>query len=409
MSAPNVDNANLRDCTKYCLDSIRTIIERFGPRPPGSDGERKCQEFLKEELAGMGLSPEIEAFPVAQKAFIAMPMVAALLALCSLPLYWFAPLVSPVPVLLAMVIFVCELFFYKHVLSLVFPKSTSYNLSASLAPSGEKRRRIILCGHADAAYEWNFNRLFPGFFPLFPILTVLSVSYVLLSTLAIAIMGGDAFGESAIWFNLGLGQFAALPGLMIGVLFTNFNVSAPGAGDNLSGSLAVVGLARLLHMENTVPENTEIVFLVTGSEEAGLEGAKAYVKAHQEEWKDVETICIAYDTLCEMEHFAVHVRDLNGRVRHDPRVCALAREAGKDCGLDLPDAVVEIGSSDGTAFTQAGIPTTALCAMDHAPAHYYHNRRDDCSVLSEECTMQTLRLSVAMAERYDREGLPDVS
>ena len=409
MPIPALDNENLRACADYCIESIRTIIERFGPRAPGSEGERQCQEFLSGELRETGLSPVIDPFPVAQKAFMAMPMVAAFLGLCSVPLYWFAPIFSPIPVVLALIVFVCELVFYYHILSLFFPKSTSHNLWAALPPSEEKKRRIILCGHADAAYEWTFHRLFPKFFPLFPILTVISVGYVLIVTLAIAIFGGNALADTGMWYYLGMGTYAAMPGLLFGLFFTNFEVSAPGAGDNLSGSLLVVGTARLLKQEKIALKNTEIVFLVTGSEEAGLEGARAFIKAHQPEWRDVETICIAIDTMCELEHLAVHIRDLNGRLPHDPRVCALVKDAGKDFDLDLPEAVVDVGSSDGTAFTQAGIPTTALCAMDHAPAHYYHNRRDDCSVLSLECMKQALRLSVAIVERYDRNGFPFVS
>jgi len=407
MSVPALDNTNLQVTAEYCLETIRSIIERFGPRPPGSEGERQCQEFLKGSLEDIGLSSTVEPFPVAQKAFMAMPMVAALLTLCALPLYWFSPRLSPIPVLLALVVFVCELVFYKHILSYLFPKSASHNLWAVLPPAGEKRRRIIFCGHADAAYEWTFHWLFPKIFPVFPILTVISVLYVLLATLAIAVFGGNAIGASGLWLYLGIGLFAALPGLLFGLFFTNFGVSAPGAGDNLSGSLLAVGLAHLLKKENITLENTEVVVLVTGSEEAGLEGAYAFIKAHKSEWQDVETICIACDTICELEHLAIHVRDLNGRLPHDPRVCSLVKEAGKACDLDLPEAVVDVGSSDGTAFTQAGIPTTALCAMDHAPAHYYHNRRDDCSVLSLACMKQALRLAVAIVERYDKEGLPE--
>ncbi len=407
MPIPGLDNDQLRACADYSVKTIGHIIERFGPRPPGSDGERKCQEFLRDELAELGLSPVVETFPVAQKAFMAMPMVCAALATLAVPLYWLAPRLSPVPALLALVVCVCELVFYKHILTPFFPKHESRNLWAAIPPAGETKRRIILGGHADVAFEWRFHRLLPRIFPLFPALTILSVSFVLLSTLAIALFGGNALtGERDLWFWLGVIQFAALPGLVCGLFFTDFTVAVPGAGDNLSGSLAVVALARLLKAEGITLNNTEVVVLVTGSEEAGLEGARAFINAHQQEWNDVETICVAYDTLCELEHLAVYVGDLNGRVRHDPRVCALVKEAGAACGLDLPEAVIPLGASDGAAFTQAGIPTAAVCAMDHAPAHFYHNRRDDVEVLSEECLAQSLRLSVAIVEAYDAQGLP---
>ena len=136
--------------------SISDFLERHGERPPGSPGERACQEQLKAELEAAGFNPTLEPFPVAQKAFMAMPLVCALLTLCSIPLYWIAPALSPLPVLLAVVAFVCELLFYRHVLTPFFPKSTSYNLYAALPPRGERKRRIVFAGHADAAYEWRF-------------------------------------------------------------------------------------------------------------------------------------------------------------------------------------------------------------------------------------------------------------
>ncbi|HNY87677.1 MAG TPA: hypothetical protein PKN23_14340, partial [Candidatus Hydrogenedentes bacterium] len=52
---------------------IRKICEEFGPRPPGSPGEARCQEYLAGELRAAGLDPVLETFPVAQKAFMAVP------------------------------------------------------------------------------------------------------------------------------------------------------------------------------------------------------------------------------------------------------------------------------------------------------------------------------------------------
>jgi len=380
--------------------SMKAIIERHGERPPGSPGERACQEQLKQELEAAGLTAVLEPFPVAQKAFMSMPLVCTLLTLCALPLYWVAPRLSPIPVILAVVVFVCELVFYSHILARLFPKSTSLNLSAALPADGGRKQRIILAGHADAAYEWRFHRWFPRIFPLFPILLFLSVLYVLGTTVAAAVTGGVYTG-SVLWQWLGLSHVFALPGLLIGLCFTNFKKVSPGAGDNLSGALCVTELVKWMKKETIAFENTEVVALVTGSEEAGLEGARAYIKAHRPEFDTVPTIVIAVDTAAELEHLAVYNRDLNGRVVHDPRVCELVREAGRECGLELRNATVTVGSSDGTAFTQAGIPTAAVCAMNPAPAHYYHNRRDTCDVVEEPCLAKVVELLWETCARYD--------
>lgn len=380
--------------------SMGDIIKKHGQRPPGSPGERACQEQLKQELVAVGFDVALEPFPVAQKAFMAMPLVCSLLTLCSLPLYWIAPRLSPLPTIFAVIVFVCELVYYNHILSRFFPKSTSLNLSASLPPSGERKQRIILAGHADAAYEWRFHRWCPRIFPVFVVLLLLSVLYVLGTTLAAALTGGVYTG-AAVWQWLGLSHVFTLPGLLIGLVFTNFRTVSPGAGDNLSGALCVTELVKWMKAENISFENTEVTALVTGSEEAGLEGARAYIQAHRAELDATPTVVIAVDTVSELAHLALYNRDLNGRVAHDPRVCELVRSAGRNCGLDLRNATVTVGSSDGTAFTQAGLPTAAICAMNPAPAHYYHNRRDTVDVVEEDCLAKTLQLLLEICSEYD--------
>src|SRR6266567_1811642 len=78
----------------YCMVHIRRICESFGPRSPGSEGERRCQEYLAGELSQPGLEPKLETFPVAQKAFMAVPVLCSGLGLGAALFYWFYPLVA---------------------------------------------------------------------------------------------------------------------------------------------------------------------------------------------------------------------------------------------------------------------------------------------------------------------------
>jgi aminopeptidase YwaD len=147
------------------------------------------------------------------------------------------------------------------------------------------------------------------------------------------------------------------------------------------------------------------VYLITGSEEAGLRGAKAYARRHRREWQDVETIVISLDTMRDLPYLYIFSRDQNGLVAHDPRVCRLLQDAGRRCGLELRLACIFIGSSDAAAFSQAGIPAAALCAMDPHPAAYYHNRRDNWDNMDPLCIRKTAELLLAAIEEYDVKGL----
>ncbi len=400
---------SLRECSRYMVDSIRKICEEFGPRPPGSAGERRCQEFLRDELTGAGLNAVMEPFPVSQTAFMAAPVITGWLCLLSIACFWFSPWLSTGLLTLSTFVFVNEIAGYRHVLTLFFPRHTSHNVFARMAPSGRVKRRIILGGHADAAFEWRYQQLFPKYFMHIGQLAALSAVYLLLSSLAAAVFHGAHSPREGFWWWIGLSQFLALPGVFVSATFSRFGVVAPGAVDNLSAALVSVGLAREMQKAGIVPENTEIIFLVTGSEEAGLCGATAYMQRHKNEWTDVETIFVALESFRDLDHLMVYDRDLNGSVRHHPGVCTLLQNAMLRCDLVRKFGSVRVGATDAAALSRAGLPAAAMVGMDPHPAHYYHCRRDSWEILDGECLFKTLQVLASALEDYDRNGLPEMA
>jgi Zn-dependent M28 family amino/carboxypeptidase len=235
---------------------------------------------------------------------------------------------------------------------------------------------------------------------------IFGMLFVALTCIIFAFSGGDwDGGYRGPWLVVGALQLLCLPGLLSGFFFNNFNVVSPGANDNLSGALITAGLARQLGEAGIRTENTEIVFLITGSEEAGLRGAKAFAAKHAVEFRDVETIFIGVDTIRDLAHMKVYNRDMNGIVNHDAKVCQLLKDAGTACGLELTYGSAFIGSSDATAFTQAGVPSVALIAMDPAPAPYYHTRLDNWDNMDKECLRKCIELVAKAIEMYDKDGL----
>ena len=152
-------------------------------------------------------------------------------------------------------------------------------------------------------------------------------------------------------------------------------------------------------------ERTELMAAITGSEEAGLRGAKVWAKRHKRECEDVETIVIALDTFRDLPHLTIYSRDMNGTVAHDRDVCDLLKRAALARGRDLPFGSIYLGSSDGAAFTQAGFRAGMLGGMDPHPAHYYHNRRDSWEIMDEACVRATIEVLVEAIRMYDEDGL----
>lgn len=73
-------------------------------------------------------------------------------------------------------------------------------------------------------------------------------------------------------------------------------------------------------------ENTEVIAIAAGSEESGLRGSKAYMKAHKDELKDVPTVFIGLETFRDYEDIAIYQRDMTGTVKMDAGACSLLKK-----------------------------------------------------------------------------------
>jgi hypothetical protein len=392
--------------TDYVLQTARHVVDSFGLRPPASHGEQQTQRFLRDELDPVTDGPvRIESFPVARKAFFAVPGISGLLVMGAIVCWWVSPWLALVMSAAAVLTLACELGLYWQMIDPFFPKGPSHNLLGTQRPSGAISRRLVLNAHVDAAYEWRWHYRFPGIFPLIVRYAFASVAMVFCIDVAAVVLECSAAVGTDYRTAVGLIQTAFVPGAFIGIWFTSFRHVSPGANDDLSGALIVVGMAKFLRASGIRLENTELVYLITGAEEAGLRGAKAFTCRHRNDWKDVPTVVVTLDTIRDLKHLHVYSRDRNGTVPHDPAVCRWLHDAGRRCGLELGYASVYLGSTDATAFTLAGIRAAALCAMDPRPAEYYHNRRDRPDNMSRECIQKTIEIVLEGIRQYDQHGL----
>jgi Zn-dependent M28 family amino/carboxypeptidase len=124
-----------------------------------------------------------------------------------------------------------------------------------------------------------------------------------------------------------------------------------GATDNGTGSMAVLEAARALQKLGVKPKRTIRFVLFTG-EEQGLNGSKAYVKAHQKELEKISGVLVHDSgtgkvlTIGLMENYAV-------KETIDRALYPLAQ--AKDIGLAEPTLRSE-GGSDHMPFDGAGVP-----------------------------------------------------
>ena len=401
---------NLDANTDYMVKKITDICEKIGPRAPGSKEEYAAQQSMGEDLKKWSDDVSFDEFIVHRQAFMGFIPFTVAMAIIATILYFSYPLVGFLLTILGFIPLVLEFLMYKQFIDPLFKGHTSHNLIATRKPTGETKKRIIFVGHSDSQYEWILNYKLGGTgMKLFLIPAVVGLIACCIASLikfiVLELKGIESAGADTFFLVVGIVLCVFVIPYIGFLFFQSYTKSVPGANDNLSGCLAVMSVLKLMDEADVRFENTEVQVILSGSEEAGLRGAKAYAKAHKNELKEIETVVVACDTMRDLKDMAVYDRDLSGTLKHDKQVKELVKQAALNCGHDIPYASIYLGACDAAAFTQAGIKATGFAAMDPTPPRYYHTRLDTPEMLVPEALKVGAEVLLETAFLYDAEGL----
>ena len=401
---------NLDANTDYMVKKITEICEKIGPRAPGSKEEFAAQQSMGEDLKKWSDDVSFEEFIVHRQAFMGFIPFTVAMAIIATILYFSYPLVGFLLTILGFIPLVLEFLMYKQFIDPLFKGHTSHNLIATRKPTGETKKRIIFVGHSDSQYEWILNYKLGGTgMKLFLIPAVVGLIACCIASLikfiVLELKGVEAAGANTFFLIVGIVLCVFVIPYIGFLFFQSYTKSVPGANDDLSGCLSAMSVLKLMDEADVRFENTEVRVILSGSEEAGLRGAKAYAKAHEKELKEIETVVVACDTMRDLKDMAVYDRDLSGTLKHDKQVKELVKKAALNCGHDIPYASIYLGACDAAAFTQRGIKATGFAAMDPTPPRYYHTRLDTPELLIPEAMEAGTKVLLETACLYDQEGL----
>lgn len=396
------------DAAKYMVKEITHIIKTFEKRDPGSKGEKQACEYMADVLKNdCGCEKvTVESFKEHPRSFFGWIYFTMSFVLAAIVLFFFFPVASILLIGVGFFLVLAQFGVYKKLLDPVFPEKTGHNVTAIKKCTGETKRRIVFNGHPDAAWEWPVNYALGGVgFEGHAIICVVGALYYFVLSFIHIINNGftpdidvsDPIVKAALW------GLIFVP-FMIGLYWmVNYKRPVDGANDNLSGCYMGIAILKALKDEGIELENTEIGVILSGSEEAGLRGSKAWCEAHKGEFDDVPTFIYAYDTIYDPKYLMANYRDLNGTVKADKDVADLFMEACAEIGVQCKKGMVPPlgGATDSAAFAQAGMRAAGITGLNHKLESYYHTRRDTYDNMNEKGLADCYAASVKVLEMFD--------
>lgn len=408
--------ADVREYTDYVVRNIKKIVKKCGSRAVGGEGDKKAVKYFLEDTENVCDEASVESFKCSDKAFMSWVPVGAVLLMLSFAFYIFGMAsLSLVLILLTVFFIVSEFILYKKTLDIFFKKKESSNIIGVRKASGETKRRIILSGHTDSAFEWTYT--YHGGRPAVATIIVSAVAAIVVGIAGsvAAIVSGYAFKPSLIFANAStlMTVFAIImlvltPIMIAALFFCNYKRPVDGANDDLTGCYISLAAVKYLKDNDIRFENTEIQVALVGGEEAGLRGSSAFVENHKEQLKDdnIETAVVSIDTIHDFDFMEIIDCDLNGTVKNDSRVAALIKEGAHIAGYDnVKTGTISLGATDAAAFSREGVPAASFVAMDPTPARYYHTRLDTADNLDEKTIEATVKIALETVFLFDKKGL----
>ncbi len=396
-----------REAAEYMVKEITYICKNIEKRAPGSEGEKKSCEYMADVLkkdCGCDRA-DVESFKENPGSFYGWMFFTITFVLAAIVLYFFAPAVSVALIVVGLVLAVLQFGLYVKAVDIFFPQKTGHNVTAIKKCKGETKRRIIFNGHPDAAWEWPVNYALGGVgFEAHAIVGFAGAFYYLiLAIIQLAQNGAVGADISTPLGKAGLIGLIFVPFLAGLYFMVNYRRVVDGANDNLSGCYMGIALLKALKDEGIEFENTELGVVLTGSEEAGLRGSKAWCEAHKDEFNDVPTFIFSYDTIHDPKFLMVNYRDLNGTVKADKDASDLFMEAADELGIQCKKGMVPPlgGATDSAAFAQAGMRAAGITGLNHKLESYYHTRRDSYDNMNLDGLADCFAATVKVLEKFD--------
>jgi hypothetical protein len=388
---------------------VGQIIERFGPRSPGSEAERKAQEWVREQFASLvgEKQVEVQRFRAALTAKFASMKWLVGAYLLAMALAWLSLPAAAVLGMLASLLFVGHVVMYRDWLDPLFPQMDSSNVTAVLEPRQRVRSTLLIAGHVDSATEF---RWWYKFGQTGIVLTILSGLVIVLGGLylLIAAFFGQALPELSAGARIPWFVLLVLSPMTIVLWSIHGDRVVDGAIDNLSGLALAWGVGRALvdpaRPGYSVLENTRIKLVSFGSEECGLKGSRAYVRELEQKLRAENAVLLNMESFKDDQYLTLLDGEAFTGARYPETLNKRMAASFAACGMTFQATTLMFGATDATSFANRGLPATCVIGLSSDKLDpTYHTRRDNMEHLDPRGMDKMLQVLLHFIRAWDAE------
>jgi len=385
---------------KNIYDFIRAIIDKHGPRLPGSDEERAAQEDIGKIMEfETGVKPTVEPFRFAPRASIGAIPYLGYAGAVSLLLYYITPVLSFILSGATLAFAVIQVFLYKGWFDKFFKQETSNNTYSVIDGKGKIDHTIVFSGHTDSSWCWKMavnNPLLMIPRTIYGVVGVASVFIGSFIRFCVGMMGlarPEDLSKGLHAFLL-IAPLLFIPGIYSLCIYLSHdkNIASPGAMDNLTGVGTAIYMGKYFKENpDKLPDNCRIIVAALGAEEAGLKGSEAFMKAHAGD-KDllIDPYFVNLDSLRDYDHFNAVKADSWQGTKFDNDMHDMFIRAFKNAGVEPHSISNPVGGCDSTPICRCGYKTITFAAQNPTATDYYHTYND----VYEDLNLETLEKSI---------------
>jgi len=368
------------------------------PRLPGSSGEKKAVNYIKNKLKEIGWDVKEEEFFIPLTPWLllrTLVFLALFLIIISRLLFFSIPILCSAITLLTALCFIFSLriwLFISH-LDLFHRKKRGIKTENIVASLNEKmssrKKRLFLIAHHDSKSQ-NISLPARALITLFLVISLIFSSFLYISFyLKPEVI--DIYHALNI-----LTIFSVI--CLLPLLFLRTENKSAGSLDNASSIGILLELAEILKKNPT--KNIGVFLLFTGAEEHALIGASAFLNRHLSKLNQDKDLFLNLDA-------AINNRIMVSLSRKkDKELISLMKEISKERGIKLSYIPFLPGLlMDHISFSYKNLKAASLYSISKK-SRFIHTYKDTSLLLDKEGLKNTGQLIEGVIRRLDRKGIP---